>query len=152
LTKQEIKDLIGIYNTPNGVYFINPSVIAANGTATNGNVNATPGNPAFAGQVFFNAQPGQTGNLERAFLNGPSYFTVDVGLSKRFRFSETVGLQIRAEAFNVLNRANYFLGTGVGDGATGENTNAFNVNSTTFGRITSTYSPRILQFGARFEF
>jgi hypothetical protein len=54
-------------------------------------------------------------------------------LSKRFRFNETVGLQIRAEAFNVLNRANYFLGTGVGDGATGENTNAFNVNSTTFG-------------------
>lgn len=152
LTKDQIKDLIGIFRTPNGIYFINPSVIAPNGTATGGNVNATPNNPAFAGQVFFNAQAGQTGNLERAFLNGPAFFTVDIGLSKRFRFSETVGLQLRAEAFNVLNRANFFLGTGLGDGATGENSNAFNVNNTAFGRINNTYAPRIIQFGARFEF
>ncbi len=152
LTKQQIKELIGIYRTPNGIYFINPNVIAPNGTATGGNVTATPNNPAFAGQVFFNAQAGQTGNLERAFLNGPSFFTVDLGLSKRFRFSENVGLQLRAEAFNVLNRANFVLGTGAGDGALGENSNAFNVNNTAFGRITNTYAPRILQFGARFEF
>ena len=152
LTKNQIKDLIGIFRTPNGIFFINPSVIAPNGTATGGNVNATPNNPAFAGQVFFNAQPGQTGNLERAFLNGPTFLTVDIGLSKRFRFTENVGLQLRAEAFNLLNRPNFFLGTGVGDGATGENSNAFNVNNTAFGRITNTYAPRIIQFGARFEF
>ena len=152
LTKDEIKNLIGIFRTPNGIYFINPNVIAPDGTATGSNPQATPGNPAFAGQVFFNAQPGQTGNLERAFINGPDYLTVDLGLSKRIRFSERVGLQLRAEAFNVFNRANFFAPTGAADGATGENSNIFNVNSTTFGRITGTYSPRILQFGMRFEF
>ncbi len=152
LTKDQIKNLIGIFRTPNGIYFINPSVIAPDGTATGSNPQATPNNPAFAGQVFFNAQPGQTGNLERAFINGPDYLTVDLGLSKRFRFSERVGLQLRAEAFNVFNRANFFAPTGAADGATGENSNIFNVNSTTFGRITGTYAPRILQFGARFEF
>lgn len=152
LTNAQIKDLIGIFRTPNGVFFINPSVIAPDGTATGSNVQATPNNPAFAGQVFFNVPPGQTGNLERAFINGPGFFTVDLGLSKRFRFTERVGLQLRAEAFNVLNRANFFAPTGVADGATGENSNIFNVNSTTFGRITGTYAPRILQFGARFEF
>jgi hypothetical protein len=152
LNKQQIKDLIGIYRTPNGVYFINPSVIAPDGTATGGNVNATPQNPAFQGQAFFNVPPGQTGNLERAFLNGPAYFTVDVGLSKRIRFTERVGLQLRAEAFNVLNRANFLLGTGTPDGAPGESSGIFNINNTNFGRITNTYTPRILQFGARFEF
>ena len=152
LTKDEVKNLIGIFRTPNGIYFINPNVIAPDGTATGSNPQATPGNPAFAGQVFFNAQPGQTGNLERAFINGPDYLTVDLGLSKRIRFSERVGLQLRAEAFNVFNRANFFAPTGAADGATGENSNIFNVNSPNFGRITGTYSPRILQFGLRFEF
>lgn len=152
LSKEQIKDLIGIFRTPNGVYFINPSVIAPDGTATGGNVNATPANPAFPGQVFFNVQPGQTGNLERAFLNGPAFFTVDLGLSKRFQFSERVGLQLRAEAFNVFNRANFLFGTGTPDGAPGEFSGIFNINNTSFGRITNTYSPRILQFGARFEF
>jgi hypothetical protein len=152
LSKDEIKKLIGVFRTPNGVYFINPSVIAPDGTATGGNVNATPANPAFAGQAFFNVQPGQTGNLERAFINGPAFFTVDLGVSKRFRFTERAGLQLRVEGFNVFNRANFFAPSGVGDGATGENSNIFNVNSTNFGRLLGTYAPRILQFGARFEF
>lgn len=152
LTKDQIKDLIGIFRTPNGIYFINPNVIAPDGTATGSDVTATPDNPAFPGQVFFNAQPGQTGNLERAFINGPDYLTVDLGLSKRFRFTERVGLQLRAEAFNIFNRANFFAPSGPADGATGENSNIFNINSPNFGRITGTYSPRILQFGARFEF
>lgn len=152
LTKDEIKNLIGIFRTPNGVYFINPSVIGPDGTATGGNPQATPGNPAFSGQVFFNAPPGQTGNLERAFINGPIFLTVDLGLSKRVKFTERFSLQLRAEAFNVLNRVNFFPVTGAGDGATGENSNIFNINSVTFGRVLSTYPPRILQFGARFEF
>ena len=152
LTKEQIKELIGIYRTPNGVFFINPSVIGPDGTATGGDVNATPGNPAFPGQVFFNVPPGQTGNLERAFINGPAYFTVDLGLSKRFQFRERVGLQLRAEVFNVFNRANFLLATGTPDGAAGEFSGVFNINNTNFGRITNTYSPRIFQFGARFEF
>lgn len=152
LTKDQIKDLIGIFRTPNGVYFINPSVIAPDGTATGSNPQATPGNPAFPGQVFFNVPPGQTSNLERAFINGPSFLTVDLGLSKRFTFGERVGLQLRAEAFNLFNRPNFLFATGTPDGALGENSGIFNINNTSFGQITNTYTPRVLQFGARFEF
>jgi hypothetical protein len=152
LTTAQIKDLIGIFKTPNGVFFIDPKVIAPDGTATGGNLGLTA-TGAFPGQVFFNAQPGQTGNLPNAFINGPKYINVDLGISKRIVFSETVGLQLRAEAFNLFNRANFFAPTGSqGDGSTGENSNIFNINSTTFGRISSTYEPRILQFGLRFEF
>ena len=153
LSKEGLKDLVGIFRTPNGVFFIDPSVIGPNGSATNGNPQATPSNPAFPGQVFFNVPPGTTSTLERAFINGPDFFTVDVGLGKRIRFSEKYSLQLRAEAFNVFNRANFRPVTGAGtDGALGENSNLFNINSNTFGRITTTFPPRIMQFGARFEF
>jgi hypothetical protein len=151
LTTDEIKNLIGIFRTPNGIYFIDPRVIAPDGTATGGNLGAS-GTSAFPGQVFFNAQPGQTGNLPRAFINGPKYINVDLGLSKRIAFSENVRLQLRAEAFNLFNRANFFAPTGPADGSTGENSNIFNINSTTFGQIRGTYAPRVLQFGFRFEF
>ncbi len=146
LTTQQIKDLIGIFKQPDGtIYFINPSVIGANGSATNGSFTATPGNPAFPGQVFFRNQAGQTGNLPRSFINGPIYFNWDAGLIKNIAFGESTRLQLRAEAFNVLNNVNFFIG---------QNSGVFNVGSTTFGQIpaTSTFSPRILQFAARFEF
>jgi hypothetical protein len=154
LTIDQIKDLVGIYRTPNGIFFIDPSVIGANGSATNGNLRATANNPAFPGQVFFNVPSGQTGTLGRAFLNGPNFLTVDLGLSKNFRFTESARLQLRAEAFNVFNRANFRAATGTSsnDSALGENSNIFNINSTNFGRITNTYAPRILQFAARIEF
>lgn len=154
LTADQIKDLVGIYRTPSGIFFIDPSVIAPNGTATGGNLRATAGNPAFPGQVFFNVPSGQTGTLGRAFLNGPNFLTVDLGLSKNFNFNERSRLQLRAEAFNVFNRANFRASTGTSsiDSAPGENSNIFNINNTNFGRITNTYAPRILQFAARFEF
>lgn len=151
LTTDEIKNLIGIFRTPTGIYFIDPRVIAPDGTATGGNLGASAAS-AFPGQVFFNAQPGETGNLPRAFINGPKYINVDLGLSKRIAFSENVRLQLRAEAFNLFNRANFFAPTGLADGSTGENSNIFNINSTTFGQIRGTYAPRILQFGFRLEF
>jgi hypothetical protein len=62
---------------------------------------------------------------------------------KRIRFGETTRLEIRAEAFNVLNRANFFIA---------DNSAIFNVNGTNFGRLTTTFSPRIMQLAARFEF
>ena len=99
--------------------------------------------PAFPGQVFFRNAPGETGNLPRSFLNGPLYFNWDAGFIKRIRFGETTRLEIRAEAFNVLNRANFFIA---------DNSGVFNVNGTSFGRLTTTFSPRIMQLGARLEF
>lgn len=138
LSKDQIKDLIGIFRTPNGVFFINPSVIdPTTGAAANG-FGSTP----FAGQVFFNVAPGQTGNLERSFINGPLYVNWDASLIKRINFTERVSMQLRFEAFNLLNRANFFAGQ----------RSTLNINSTNFGRLVTTFSPRIIQFGARLEF
>jgi hypothetical protein len=83
LSNDQIEDLIGIFRTPDGVFFINPSVInPATGRASEG-FGTTP----FAGQVFFNAAPGQTGTLERNFLNGPLFVGWDAGLIKNFRIT-----------------------------------------------------------------
>ena len=159
LTKDEIKDLIGIFRTPCGVFFINPAVIDLNQTAlANGQCGSLLtggatgrgsrgfGEATFPGQVFFNVPPGQTGQLERAFINGPFYMNWDASLIKNIRITESTRFQLRFEAFNVLNRANFFA----------SQFGNLNINSTNFGRITSTFTSsgaqRVIQFAGRFEF
>jgi hypothetical protein len=154
LSGDAIKNLIGVFRTPCGPYFINPAVININQAALaagqcsqlgSGRAANGFGQPTFAGQVFFNNDPGQTGNLPRAFLNGPTYANWDLGFIKNIRITERTRLQLRGEAFNVLNRTNFaFTGT--------QQLGALNINSTNFGKITTAFSPRILQFAARFEF
>ena len=144
LTAEQIRDLTGLFFQNGKIYFINPSVIAPNGTAHGGSVEG-PNAPGFAGQAFFRVQPGQTGNLPRNFLDGPWYFNWDAGLIKNIAFNERVRLQLRAEAFNVLNRTNFFIA---------ENSGSFDLDSSTFGQIqpSSNYGPRLMQFAVRFEF
>jgi hypothetical protein len=79
--------------------------------------------------------------LPRNFINGTPYLNWDAGLAKNFRFTETMRLQLRAEAFNVLNRTNVNQSADL------------NIGSSTFSRITTTnLTPRVIQFGARFDF
>jgi hypothetical protein len=137
LTNDQLKDLIGFFETPNGIFFINPAVIdPATGRGANG-FGTTP----FAGQVFFNVEPGQTGNMARAVVNGPSYFNLDASLIKNIRIKEGMRVQLRMEAFNALNNVNFFPAGQI-----------LSVTSTTFGRLTQTTGARIMQFAARFEF
>ena len=140
LTKDQIKDLIGIRKTANGVLFIDPAVINSTGRAAGGF-----GSPAFDGQVFFNAAPGQTGNLDRAFINGPLTFNLDASVVKNLQLLETVKLQLRLEAFNALNRANFGV-------TAAQQFTLFNINSASFGRLDQASPGRIIQIGARLDF
>ncbi len=150
LNKSQIKDLIGVYKTNCGVYYINPSVINLNQQTCTGTGRAAEGlgSTPFTGQVFFNNGPGQTGTLERAFVNGPLYVNWDAGFIKNIQITEGTRLQMRVEAFNVLNRANFSL-TGAAQSGAGA---LFDINSSTFGRLGSTFSPRIVQLVGRIEF
>nr|MDQ3816925.1 hypothetical protein [Acidobacteriota bacterium] len=157
LSGDQIKNLIGVFRTPCGVFYINPSVININqqalaaGQCSNlgsGRASNGFGQPTFPGQVFFNNGPGEVGNLPRAFFNGPTYFDWDLGFIKNIRITEKTRLQLRAEAFNVLNHTNFAVSNTSAD----QQLTMFNINSTNFGRLTSTFSPRIIQFAARFEF
>jgi hypothetical protein len=150
LTKDQIKNLIGIRKLPGGVFFIDPRVININPDGTTGAGKSGRGAEGFGvdpftGQVFFNNEPGQTSGLERMFIDGPNFFNVDASVSKRFNISETVRFQLRLEAFNALNRANFGV-------TAAQQFSVFNVNSANFGRITNAFAGRIVQIGGRLDF
>jgi len=106
-----------------------------------------PARPSGANQIYqwFNtaafapAATGTFGTAGRNILRGPGYFDVDASLFKEFVFTEHWRLQFRAESFNFENRANF------------QNPTA-SVSSGTFGRITSAYDPRVLQFALKLFF
>lgn len=73
------------------------------------------------------------GNASRNSARSPNYDTLDLGLHKRVPlWSESSALEIRAEGFNILNRANYQAPDGV-------------ATDSTFGQITTAYPARELQ-------
>ncbi len=99
------------------------------------NTNCFQLNPAVGATGISNI-PGTAG---RGIVNGPSLSRVDFTLSKNFRFSENTRIQLRAEAFNVLNHTNFrSLST--------------NVTSSTFGQVISYRDPRIIQLGIKVYF
>jgi hypothetical protein len=51
--------------------------------------------------------PGTWGNVGRGVSRGPGLATVDVSFLKNIAVSERVAVQVRAEAFNLQNRANF---------------------------------------------
>jgi len=82
---------------------------------------------------------GTLGNAGRNNLLGPGSWTIDLGLDRVFRITEGQTVELRMEASNVLNHANF-------------NAPNSNINSTLFGRLTSAADPRIIQFGMRYTF
>ena len=154
LTNAQISDLVGIFNQNGIVYYINPSVINSDGRGA-----AAFGQPAFPGQVFFDNGPGQFGTLARSTINGPMFTELDMSLTKSIRINERMRFQIRADAFNVLNHTNFLTGILTpGLSLNGTSNTIFNVNSPTFGQITSANTiggsglNRIIQVAGRFEF
>ena len=74
--------------------------------------NPVTGDPAhyINTAAFVLAPAGRYGNVGRNTLVGPGYFSTDVSLFKTlFRIRESFKAQVRAEAFNVFNRANFAL-------------------------------------------
>ncbi|MEP7077217.1 MAG: carboxypeptidase regulatory-like domain-containing protein [Acidobacteriota bacterium] len=60
-------------------------------------------NPA----AFATPGPGTFGNLGRNQFSGPNFKQLDMILSKRFRFTETMNFEFRTEIFNIFNNTNF---------------------------------------------
>jgi hypothetical protein len=82
---------------------------------------------------------GQFGNSGRNVLEGPGLATINASVLKDTSLAESVLLQFRAEAFNLLNRVNYDLPD-------------IYFGSPTFGRILSAQNGRRLQLGLKLLF
>lgn len=79
------------------------------------------------------------GTAGRGVISGPDLFRTDLTLSKNFRFSESMRLQLRWEVYNVFNKTNF---------------NTFTVSQTSAaaGLIATFHDPRTMQFGIKFLF
>jgi hypothetical protein len=136
INNQGLQNLTGVFRTPTGIFFVNPSAVNP-ATGRGAEVGQTT---PFNGQQFFNVAPGQVGNLGRAAINGPSTFNVDASVIKNIAITERLRFQIRGEAFNLMNHTNFVPAQ------------FYDINSATFGRITSTFAPRVVQVAGRIEF
>jgi len=81
---------------PNVVPGVDP--IVHNWSATTGYLNLD----AFSQPDF-----GTFGNLGRNSIYGPGYKNLDFSISKSTQFMDRIGLQLRAEFFNILNHPNF---------------------------------------------
>lgn len=95
----------------------------------------------FNTQAFALVPTGETrpGNSPRGVIYGPGYQKWDLTVGKRFKLTEAMNLQFRAEAYNVFNHVN-FLGLSTAFG------------SSTFGQVTSTRDPRLIQFALKLNY
>ncbi len=117
-------------------------------------------NPAFTGSLyphtvgeFFNPNAflppatGYYGNVARDALTGPRLSELDFSAVKNSRLTERLGLQFRAEFFNILNHTNFLTPNEV------VYTSATSGISPTAGVVTATSTTsRQIQFGAKLQF
>ena len=97
---------------------------------------------------------GTYGDLGRNAVRGPGFFGFDLSLDRNFKITERYSLQVRADAFNIMNHTNYvggFAPAGQPAGAT-YGTVSTALNSSTFGQVTGAYDPRIFQFAMKLFF
>ena len=89
----------------------------------------------------------------RAPLYGPHFVNTDLSLVKNFLmpWREGLGLQFRAEFFNLFNHPNFYLS---GDGGFGQMQNI--ASPTTFGIVNTTVGgtaqARVMQFALKLKF
>jgi hypothetical protein len=82
------------------------------------------------------------GNAPRRFFYGPGLENVDLTLAKVSRLTEVKTLELRIEAFNAFNHAQ-FLGPAAVDGE---------INDAHFGEFVSADATRLIQLVAKFIF
>jgi len=134
----------GVDNALTGIGAQRPNQILASPYCANRNINCYLNAKAFASPAT-----GTLGDFGINNIEGPGYFDVDLSLSRQFAIRERQYFEIRAESFNLQNRANY-LNPGTVGIAGGSANSA--LNSSTFGRIQSDVAPRIMQFAVKYVF
>lgn len=120
-----------LLDTPN----FTPGALAVNSNPRNGQ-------PAFNAALFSLPALGQLGTARRRFFYGPGIDNFDLTLKKTITLPESRSLELRLEAFNAFNHAQFY-GPGAVDG---------NISNRTFGRIVSAAAPRLVQLALKFTF
>ena len=132
-----------------------PNQVMANYSATNPICSTSKICVQYINPAAFTPNPiGTYGDLGRNAVRGPGFFGFDLSLDRNFKITERFSLQVRADAFNIMNHTNFvggFAPAGQPAGAT-YGTVSTALNSSTFGQITGAYDPRIFQFAMKLFF
>jgi len=85
---------------------------------------------------------GTMGNARRRFFSGPGLEDLDATISRSLLVKDDRAFEVRGEAFNVFNHAQFF-GAAAVDG---------NISSPSFGQAVSAMAPRLMQVAVRYRF
>jgi hypothetical protein len=150
----------GIFNVQSGFPFTPQLGYNPTGNGDTRNPVRPNWNPNFSGNLYprtpkqyFNPQAflapatGTYGNVSRDALTGPGMTELDFSATKNSKITEKLGLQFRAEFFNILNHTNFLTPNEV------VYTSATSGISPTAGLVTATSTTsRQIQFGAKLQF
>jgi Carboxypeptidase regulatory-like domain/TonB dependent receptor/TonB-dependent Receptor Plug Domain len=92
--------------------------------------------------AFSRPAPGTYGNLGRNTMTGPGLQEVDASLEKVFKPIERMNIEARAEVFNLLDHANFYI----------PGFNVFAGSAGVISRLISYPGGRIMQFGLKLHF
>lgn len=106
------------------------------------NNNPRNGRPVFNTALFSLPSLGQNGDAPRRFFDGPGIYNFDMAVQKSLRLSDSKSLDLRLEAFNVFNHAQFYGPAAVNG----------NISSANFGEVVSAAPPRLMQLAAKFYF
>ncbi|MGC2607643.1 MAG: carboxypeptidase regulatory-like domain-containing protein [Silvibacterium sp.] len=145
--------LSGIDNSLTDMNNDRPNLISSKAVYTGKKIMSGPSSNAqyLNSSAFAQNATGTFGDVGRNAFRGPNFIQVDSALSRFFSLHESVGLDLRLEAFNVLNHPD-FAASGSNGGQDGSTTSLV---SPTFGQITSTvpnYGARIFQAAVKVVF
>jgi hypothetical protein len=122
-----------------------PGATLGNGWGTRANLSGDPNVSDPSATQWFNtgafSSPGQYayGNSPIGVIEGPATHILDLGLMKNFSLGGSKYIQIRAEAYNALNKVNL-----ANPGTT--------LGTANFGRILSAGPARTMQFGVKLSY
>ncbi len=105
-TFDEIKNSVGIFRAPEGVYFYDPKLLTITTNPTTGRLTGA----RFKDGLFGSPAPGQFGNFLRSQINGPRFSQTDISLTKRTRFLERGDVEFKMTLYNAFNQANFNFG------------------------------------------
>jgi hypothetical protein len=104
--------------------------------------NPRNGRPEFNTSLFAPETLGQLGNAARRSFYGPGIANFDVQIGKTISVAESKSMDIRIEAFNVFNHAQFY-GPSAVDGQ---------IEDSNFGSVVSAAAPRLIQASVKFHF
>ncbi|MFZ0744615.1 MAG: carboxypeptidase regulatory-like domain-containing protein [Terracidiphilus sp.] len=127
---------------PNGINNNGVDTPDWNGKPLGLNTDPRGGKPVFDSGDFALPSLGTMGNARRRFFSGPGMENFDATLSRNYLVKDNRAFEVRAEAFNLFNHAQFF-GAGAVEG---------NISSGSFGSAVSSMPPRLVQLALRYRF